>query len=201
MKIILFAALFLSACASRPMFHRGENGYAVSETPIKGVLLINLGLPPDTKDEYRLDYLARAAGEECAARKFRYFDFALSRRGDGRAFCYEKEEMPEIGVKLDMAAAYGKKPELRVADTQMGKQVPLKPWDIIRKVSGHPVRDVAELKESILLASRLGNKVVSVSVERSEIPLVLPCEIYSGGDQLSTPETLDALRVKIPGAL
>ena len=198
-RIALFAAA-LTACASHTAFHKAEDGrgYTVKDTPIPEILMISLSLPPDTKDDYRTDYLARAAGEECAARKFPFFDFAATKRGDGRAFCYLKEAKAQLGATLDPKAAAGRNPILRVVDTQMGKFSPFRPWDVIRKVGGRAVHDMAEFKESIFLAGRQKTKRISVLVERSEIPLLLDSPIVESGDELLTPDMLEALRVRVP---
>lgn len=188
--LILLLVVSLAACARHPEFKRGDGGYTAKETPLAGIVLIQLRLPPGMSPEITADYLARAAGEECAARHFDYFDFAPSRKGDGRAFCYSQPEAPQLGVVLDPKAF----PELRVED--MGRGSPLHPGDVILKVGGHSVRDEAELKEAVYLAGKRGDKHISVSLERSQIPFVMDCALENTSTQISGPETLEKLRAK-----
>jgi len=181
---------FLSGCARHPEFVRGNPGYGARETPIAGILLIQLHLPLGMSPEITADYLARAAGEECSERHFDYFDFAPSLRGDGRAFCYSQPEVPQLGLVLEPKAF----PQLRVED--MGRGSPLHPGDVILKVGGRRVRDEAELKEIVYLAGKRGDKRISVSLERSQIPFVVDCALEKTSTQISGPDTLEKLRAK-----
>jgi hypothetical protein len=196
----LLPLLLLASCASHPPFRKLEDdlGYTVKETPVPEILDLDVRLPPGTKPETRDDYLARAAGEECAARHFPYFDYGPTRAGGARAFCYAHDVASHLGATIDRKVAAGSSPVLRVADTEMGKFSPLRPWDVIRKVAGREVHDLAELKESLYLAGKKGSKRVTVVVERSEIPLTLESPLLEGAEPLLTPEKLEALRAKVP---
>lgn len=199
MKTILALLLLLpAACASHPSFQKGEDGYEAKPTPIPEILDLRLHLSPAVKDTIRADYAARAAGEECAARHFPYFDVGLTRDGNARAFCYPKDNAAHFGASFAMIAAASSPPELRVEDTQLGRFSPFHPWDVIRKVGGREVHDVAELKESVFLAGRQGVKRISVLVERSDIPLVLDSPISSDAGKVFGPPQLDELRARSP---
>jgi hypothetical protein len=185
------SAILLTACSHHPVFERGDNGYTAKDTPVNGIVLIQLHLPIGVSPEITNDYLARAAGEECATRHFKYFDYAPAKRGDGRAFCYAEPEAPQLALTLDPKTL----PNLKVEDMARGS--PIHPGDVIFKVAGHKVRDQAELKETVYIAGKRGDHSVSVSVERSQIPFTLDCALNRSSHQINTPETLEELRTKI----
>lgn len=198
MRRILPLLLLLTSC-SHPAFRKATAdaaGYVAKPTPIPEI--VELELPGGMKDEPRAEYAARAAGEECSARGMPYFDQGLTHDGNARAFCYAHASAPHLGATFAMKAAASSPAELRVEDTQLGTFTPLRPWDVVRKVNGREVHDVAELKEAIFLAGRKGLKRVGVLIERSEIPLSLDCPLVTDGAQLGTPETLQVLRTKVP---
>lgn len=197
MRKLLPVLLVLAACASRPAFRKGENGYTESDTPIPEILLVRMAFPANTPEEYRAVFLARAAGEECAARNFPYFEFGATKTG-AKVFCSAKNTMPHLGASFAMIAQASSPAELRVEDTQMGKHSPFRPWDVVRKIDGRAVNDVGELKEAVFLAARKGAKEVSVLVERSEIPLAFTCALSEDGVGVGTPDTLVDLRSKAP---
>src|SRR5262249_16098578 len=138
MMKFLFLLVRLASCATRPAFQK--SGYAVTETPIPEILQFQLN--QELNDKFRLDLLARAAGEECEVRHFNYFDFGTTKNGGERVFCYSKAEMPQLRATLDPKQANAPAPVLRVEDTQMGKFSPFQPWDVIRKVGGREVHDL-----------------------------------------------------------
>jgi hypothetical protein len=182
--------LLLSSCTHRPEFIRGDTGYTAKDTPVAGILLIQLHIPGGTTPEIANDYLARAAGEECATRHFFYFDFAADRKGDGRAFCYSQPRAPHLGFLLDPKAL----PALRVEDMPRGS--PVHPGDIILRVGGRDMHDPAELKETAYIAAKHGDKRIAVSIERSQIPFNFDCAMDSTSFQIGTPDSLEDLRAK-----
>jgi hypothetical protein len=187
----IFACLFLlSACTHRPEFVHGETGYTAKDTPVAGIILIQLHIPGGMTPEIANEYLARAAGEECATRHFLYFDYAADRKGDGRAFCYSQPRAPHLGFQLDPKAL----PALRVEDMPRGS--PVHPGDIILRLGGRDVHDAAELKETAYIAAKNGAKRISVSVERSQIPFMLDCAMDTSNFQIGTPDSLEDLRTK-----
>ncbi len=171
--------VLLTACAAHPPFRKLDEGvgYTVKESPIPQILDLRLELPEKTKEEYRLDYAGRAAGEECFARHYLYFDFGLLKDGNARAFCFPKEQGPNLGTSFGMVAAPHGDPMLRVTDTSASKRSPLSPWDVVRKIGDRKVHDLGELKEALFLLGRKGEKSVSVHIERSDIPLVFEIPI------------------------
>jgi hypothetical protein len=200
MNKILPLILLLSSCATRPPFQKLDNGtgYSVKETPIPEILELHYLLPSDTKEEYRLNYLARAAGEECAARHFPYFDFGIMQDGYARAFCSSQDKAANLGATFGMIAAPHGEPELRVAETQIGKHSQLNSWDVIRKIGDRDVHSLGELKEALYLLGRKGETETSLHVERSEIPLLLENKIFMDSGKLMTPVKLQALREEVP---
>lgn len=198
MRLLIAFACLLTACAAHPRFQKndGELGYTAKPTPIPEILLIETQLPASTAVESRLDYLARAAGEECAARKFSHFDLGLTPGGGARAFCYADANARVLNVVFDAKLATATAPQLRVVETANGVPAPFRPFDVVRKVDGRPVRNLAELKETVFLAAKKGAQRVSVSVERSDIPLLLEAPLAEGGETLLGPEKLEELRAK-----
>ncbi len=200
-KCILVLVLILAGCASPPRFRKAEQeneaGYRVKSTERNEVFEVT-ALVPGLSEKQRLDYLTRAVGEECLARSYLFFDLGPLGPSTVRGFCFKENRTPSLGVKFDLAAGLGKKPVLKVQETELNFHSPLHARDVIKKLGGKEVDTIGGLKSEILQLASKDHRNVGVLVERSEIELRLEATIRDVKNKLYDPIMLEEIRRSVP---
>lgn len=199
MHLALAALFCLTACSSNPAFRRalgpGQEGYIIRDSAdLKAVFNVAIILPGVNDQRTVDDHLLRAAGEECSARGFPYWDIGSLRTNSLRAFCYSANKKLSLGVMMDQKAAIAKKPELRIEDILVNSHTPLRPRDLVRRIGGKEVETIGDFKEQIFRLAAEGRKSVTVAVERSGIALSLEAPFSEQKEGVFTPEMLENLR-------
>jgi hypothetical protein len=193
--LLLLPCLLLAACSS-PAFRKSESepGYTVHDSTRREIFNVRAKLPAGTKQEQRLAYLTRAAGEECLARGFLFWDIGPLSASSLRAFCYKGRNRKSLGVILNN----GNIKQLTVQDTVVNSRSPFQANDVVRKIGGVDVDTAGDFKEQIFLLAENGAKDVTVKVERSGIALSLSAPFSEQRETVLTPEILEDLRKKVP---
>jgi len=191
MRIVILS-LLLAACSSLPRFEK--SGYSIQSSERTEIFDVRISLPAGISTEQRIEYMTRAAGEECLARGFLFWDIGTLTVNSLRAFCYKQANKKSIGVSMDPKNIK----ELTVEDTLNNAHAPFKPRDVVRKIGGVEVYNAGSFKEQIFRLAESGGKTVTVKVERSGIALTLEAPFSEHREAVLTPELLEALRKKIP---
>lgn len=197
MRIILLLTFLLSACASPPAFRKAsenEFGYAIKASDRLEIFDVRAAMPETAAPEFRLDYLTRAAGEECLARGFMFWDIGSLGTNALRAFCFKRPSKKSLGVLMNT-----KNPKaLVVEDTVPNSYSPFRANDVVRKIGGVEVENIGGFKEQIFRLSESDRREVTVNIERSGIALSLQAPFSEQREAIFTPEMLETLRKKLP---
>lgn len=200
--MVIALLVSFTACSSSPAFRRAvgpeDEGYSVHESDLKEVFDVSARLPARTDQRSVDDYLIRAAGEECAARGYPYWDIGKLTPRSLRAFCMPGNKKMSLGVQVDQKAAAAEKPELRIEDILANSYSPMRPRDHVKKIGGKDVETIGEFKDQIFRLAAEKRKSVTVLVERSGIALSLEAPFTEQKEGVFTPQMLENVRQLVP---
>jgi|GEM_PF-5244966 len=194
---ILLLLLVLSGCSSLPAFRKASEqnfGYAIKPSDRADIFDVHAALPEAVSAEFRLQYLTRAAGEECLARGFLFWDIGATGANSLRAFCSKQPGKKSLGVILN-----AKLPKaIVIEDTIVNSYAPFRPYDVVKKIGGVEVENAGSFKEQIFRLGDSERKTVTVAIERSGIALAVEAPFSEQRGTMLTPEVLESLRQKTP---
>lgn len=202
MKLNIYTAtltiltLLLSACGSAPKFQKtgDETGYKIEELELKNSFRVIV--PEYSISQYKVKYAFRAAGEECLARGFEYFDF--SDRGlDFYGFCYPTGISKSLAITF-ISSELDKNPPQFIVESLNNKPLTnLKAGDEILAINEQPSQAMWKIKYSVFLANNERKQDIKLRIRRGSDELTVAEPLVNFSGYLYGKENLEALRKSV----
>lgn len=195
MRYFLLAALLISGCATtKPKFQKGTPGYRVVDAISETAFVVSMELGPHVDDKFVEIYGLRAIGEECLARGFQYFDFAVREPQSIEGFCYQTADHPGLGIEF-AAKGLAARPERFIVENLNGKtKTLLQKGDEIVEIEGKAPATVSTFKSKVYRATMTNQKTIDLKIKRGDQTLVLKEPIALFKNSSLGPTQLDLLR-------
>lgn len=196
--IIIFMSL-LTGCVSALKFQKntGGIGYTIEDLDVKNSFKILVSLPSSqVTDKYLQKYAFRAAGEECLARGFAYFDFSY-RDGDFYGFCYPTKTSKSLAITF-VDSGLDKNPKSFIIESLNSKtSTNLKIGDEVLAFDDKPITGMWQVKYFVFEAADKKRNSMQLKIKRNqkELTVVEPLAEFSG--YVYTDENLQALRKSV----
>jgi hypothetical protein len=188
-------SILVSGCATtKPKFQKGIPGYRIADAISDTGFVVTMELGPHVDEKYSEVYGIRAIGEECLARGFNYFDFAIREPQSVEGFCYKTADHPGLGIEFAAKGLSVRPEQFVIADLNGKTKTLLQKGDEILEIDGKPPKNVATFKSKVFRASMTNQKTVDLKVKRGDQVLQIkePIALFKNSSMGSTQ--LDLLR-------
>jgi hypothetical protein len=193
MKAILLSFLFLtSACAIVP-FQENTNGLGYTIVPDGPAnFAVKLQLPADFSEASMERYGARAVGEECLKRGYKYFSASNVLNKTAEGFCYKEEGMKALGLSFSKKES----PANVVENLNQKSKTFLQVGDLLLKVDGQELTPDVQLKKITFKAGEKNKNTIKIELLRQgkKMQVDEPMAVLTGATY--RPEDLEFLRKK-----
>lgn len=195
MRYLLLLAILISGCATtRPKFHKGTPGYQVADAISSTAFVVTMDLGPKADAKYSEVYGIRAIGEECLARGFEYFDFAVREPQSIEGYCYKTVDHPGLGIEFADKGLAARPEKFIVANLNGKTKTMLEKGDEILEIDGKAPANVATFKAQTYRATMKNQKTVSLKLKRGDQALEIKEPIALFKNSSMGPTQLDLLR-------
>jgi hypothetical protein len=160
-SIYFVSLLFLSACATSPIFQKstnGSDGYSVQDLGRNDHFRITVKIPQEnTTEKFIRNYGFRAVGEECLSRGFQFFDVAELDKTSIDGFCFKDSTRKSLAITFRADNLKESPSRFVVEDLNSKTNTQVKVNDEILLMDGKSLTSMAQIK-SLVFSAVVNNK-------------------------------------------
>lgn len=184
-----------------PAFHKnvdGREGYKIQDLSAKNNFRVALQLPSGTSERNIFIYGLRAAGEECAARGFQFFDFGELDRMNYEIFCFTDSIHQSLAITFDSKGLAESPRHFIIEFLNMKENTQLQADDEVLLIGGKKPESMANVKSIVFQAALNKQTTMPVKINRHGRELVVIEPLVDLKNGLEGPDDLKLLRKHVP---